>query len=1606
MVEVGSEVAAEGLFRLPGLRDAPEALKPHLRRGIAAALREAFSFVDHEGPLETLVLIKVLERAQDAIEIYRATGALARVEQRALIATSLNVASAAEISVRIGGDRGRQIADWTRESLRESMPDAVGEDDAETVRAIFEDALDALIAHHRGDAAAARTSYDKVIRGASAGNIGPFRALRNPMDWGVAAINWGKDSPEIAVETLIATTELLDIARAGTTDDVIVTEPIVSEPADAPRADLNAAFVAALGAYNAAITLPPEDRGPVLADVAAALARIVAEHPGSRLAGLIEARAVPGVDFALLPNPVLPPAAEPNSAPVDPASPSARSAQSQNHTAPLGYQWVQLASRATAAEARAFAAGAGDDARIFRTQNGWHAITGALLFESESLPDVVADRAWPADSLLTRGESFVQELALDPAGPSPTPAFMNTQTLRATDVVWLGRVDGVQTVVDSRPLDAGADVTIWGGPDERGYCLGGGGEGGVVRCADLQAFVGGADPFRSKSAAATGMPPSVPEWGPGIVGGGGLGYAPCGDRQDIGPCLRELGLSAEAARFAVEVGGDMAGFFFADAFHELGVIDLAQATVVGATSHAVPVLLNGSLGAVQIGGSRLPLAASFSDAASRSLLLRHPQATPRSTRILAHRLLADGTQRFVLVESLVDGCMACASVGGAMTFLEAGGTTGGRLARRPIGLVGAEIGEGFDGDRIREGGTGWEGVPFASRPLSLQYRLNMLGYEAGPMDGKPGPQTRAALMAFQDEHCVAPTGQVDAATARALGAADGFSAPCAGTSKPNGAADAPQVATVAPRPAAAEPFDRLGLVPGLYASTADDCTRMDLGEAAGRRVHIDSDGVIERGYERRCTLTEVRVDGDLAQVVAQCDAEGVPEADGWSWRILGTSGFAEMPDGPTFVRCETPAQALADDTATSMTPVVGSHAAPAGSRWLQTHSRADRAEAVAIARGMHARMPEARVFRASNGWYVVVARAVQDAEAGQLARIVRDGALPSDAFLVGGESYVEAVPIASPDAAVVVAEAPDAWPLTRTFDGFADQGIAFRMTVSAIRVAGGIRVRLDTVEGRQVSGASFNPVEDDAAFGLAFFVSAREACDDCRASFTGATAPGISLTPGGLVYDTPGLEILVPNDALAQADEIGISLAGNGLLFLSPDASFRAAEVEDGAQAPVAESEKPGRAGAAPDRLSLAEATAPQVAAMLRAAGVTEENTRLAGAAAEAEVAALAVGYRQAMPTVETPEFPAYAGGHDPASGILRLCVKHELTFSARSFDGAAWGPQPAALRVDLPYIRAFGSMPQICTLSNLSAVAALEALHGTGEMDRFDAAGGWQVGLAVRADPDVARRILDASERGSLRTRYTCGMEFRERQPGTSAPYDHRRIGTCVMAAMELAILDHAAGTTDRIGIRRELDELVAEGVFVREPMPDASGPTAAETAAPPDRAPRSFASDETGEAAVRRIVEGLVGGQAEVVLGYRNAFPFQSEPSKLLAVAVFGALPQGEVATVAGTEMGYGSFALKSWSDLNRFYVADDPAPGLASAMLGRIEDLRILSLREVIGSNCEWSVTYRVWLDDLTPFGTALEATSDADGHTFTACFRTTRSGYDLTSLDRAD
>lgn len=180
-----------------------------------------------------------------------------------------------------------------------------------------------------------------------------------------------------------------------------------------------------------------------------------------------------------------------------------------SYMAPPGTLWIQVASRSDLEEARAFAREMGDEARIFRAANGWFAITAALLSEpeyAEGIAGLVAVTGWPSDSVLTRGEAFVEEIAVN-AGEDRAAAFTVTSAARGTRIFTRSWRDGVPTDEAVGTAPAGETVTVFGAPDEDGNCLVSPNEGVFAKCADLAAFGAGAKANMETDARTSGSDP-------------------------------------------------------------------------------------------------------------------------------------------------------------------------------------------------------------------------------------------------------------------------------------------------------------------------------------------------------------------------------------------------------------------------------------------------------------------------------------------------------------------------------------------------------------------------------------------------------------------------------------------------------------------------------------------------------------------------------------------------------------------------------------------------------------------------------------------------------------------------------------------------------------------------------------------------------------------------------------------------------------------------------------------------------------------------------------------------------------------------------------------
>lgn len=336
---------------------------------------------------------------------------------------------------------------------------------------------------------------------------------------------------------------------------------------------------------------------------------------------------------------------------------------------------------------------------------------------------------------------------------------------------------------------------------------------GVTDIADVDAIVP-LEVARNPQPEPTATPPtssSSSVWGPEIVvpENHPVWNRRYDRRQDQRSILAGLGVSKRAVAFSEAYDPEYVGDSFASKFVELGNVDLVRMRIghLAETSDRFrpSAIVSGSVGVMAVRGPGTNLAAQFTDSTSRKFLSLNPQAIGMYAGAF-HRKLPNGGQRFVALTGLQQACRNCPSIGTAVQFIDFD-ANGQFVAERNIGLVDESFAASFDESLTgAEGMTGWERTDFSANPKTLQYRLNMLGYDAGEVDGYPGPQTRQALMEFQVENCLSPSGQPKADTVAKLQKADGLIADCTGAPLPGISANNP-------------------LVPGTYVSDPAWCDR-------------------------------------------------------------------------------------------------------------------------------------------------------------------------------------------------------------------------------------------------------------------------------------------------------------------------------------------------------------------------------------------------------------------------------------------------------------------------------------------------------------------------------------------------------------------------------------------------------------------------------------------------------------------------------------------------------------------------------------------------------------------------------------------------------------
>lgn len=360
------------------------------------------------------------------------------------------------------------------------------------------------------------------------------------------------------------------------------------------------------------------------------------------------------------------------------------------------------------------------------------------------------------------------------------------------------------------------------------------------------------------------------EWGPDILLPASVNpsFAPCAEETDKRACLSNIGVPPEAIDFALAI--DPSGQSFATQFQELGRVDLAVTEYTGASPILEPVFLNGQSGLHRVEGISRQPASKFSDDTSQRFLRANPTVFSTRPSVSGHRLLPNGAQRFSVTYPL-STCRACQNNGVAVTAVDFD-AQGRFIAETPIGIVGLSLAH-HAGYALQKPTA----ETILSAPAVLQYALNIRGYDAGQMDGYPGPQTRTALMAFQVEHCLPPTGQPDPATVGQLARADAFSAPCAQQALPqNVVANSP-------------------LRPGIYVDNSSYCAQESVPwDVAHQSQRIIKPGTIHFGVESMCETRRTDIRDGVTLFRGTC-FEGNQSIDGrWRFDVTSPTSFVDL----------------------------------------------------------------------------------------------------------------------------------------------------------------------------------------------------------------------------------------------------------------------------------------------------------------------------------------------------------------------------------------------------------------------------------------------------------------------------------------------------------------------------------------------------------------------------------------------------------------------------------------------------------------------------------------------------------------------------------------
>lgn len=224
-----------------------------------------------------------------------------------------------------------------------------------------------------------------------------------------------------------------------------------------------------------------------------------------------------------------------------------------------------------------------------------------------------------------------------------------------------------------------------------------------------------------------------------------LGLFDCATGQpgDFAACLAGRGVAQAAIDFAERLtaaSDDMAGLLVG--LSERGKVDLATILYPGAANANIQVaFVNGTDPLILASGLAVPAATTPGAAA---LQADHPDwmaAGPMESA--GYRDLPDGTQRFVLIDRITDGCRACEVLAISVVAVD---FRDGALSETAT-LDWVPPAATLDGEAALA-------ALVAGRVDVLQYRLLRAGHDIGGLDGAMGARTGTALAEFLAAHCL------------------------------------------------------------------------------------------------------------------------------------------------------------------------------------------------------------------------------------------------------------------------------------------------------------------------------------------------------------------------------------------------------------------------------------------------------------------------------------------------------------------------------------------------------------------------------------------------------------------------------------------------------------------------------------------------------------------------------------------------------------------------------------------------------------------------------------------------------------------------------------